>query len=273
MLTKNNICDKMGISFLRREIMVKRIVSSALALVLLATSLVFLGVALINIVEPFVQCIAYLIENGFSEIGRYIGAVLDYRSNRMLINPMRLGVPAKLIISGLLFVLAIYIISYKENKMWGIIRKLSGIATSALLIIFAVQRVLFVLERSIIWLLVFARTISYLIHGYYRHWILYLFEDLKTFGILSFAIFLSLVVAIICVVLAVYIMIIIFKKNQTREQVLEKKKQAIKKKLSKLQDMQANNVAYVSSTEEKTAAKTETKVELDPNGAIIVKFN
>ena len=251
--------------------MVKRIVSSALALVLLATSLVFLGVALINIIEPIIEILAVLIENKFSYFWQHVYQYLYINGYYIrLINPMKLGVPAKLIISGLLFAFAIFVISYKDSKVWRIIRKVSGIATSAFLLLFALSRVLFFLSRSLTWLSIFVRLFSN-----FKYFFVDFYDSLtiKVFGSLSFAIFLSLVVAIICVVLAVYIMVIIFKKNQTREQALEKKKQTIKKKLSKLQDMQANNVAYVSSTEEKTAAKTETKVELDPNGAIIVKFN
>ena len=251
--------------------MVKRIVSSALALILFITSFIFLGVALINIIEPIIEILAVLIENKFSYFWQHVYQYLYINGYYIrLINPMKLGVPAKLIISGLLFAFAIFVISYKDSKVWRIIRKVSGIATSAFLLLFALSRVLFFLSRSLTWLSIFVR-----LFANFKYFFVDFYDSLtiKVFGSLSFAIFLSLVVAVICVVLAVYIMVTIFKKNQTREQALEKKKQAIKKKLSKLQDMQAKNVACVSSTEEKTEAKTETKVELDPNGAIIVKFN
>ncbi len=257
MLTKNNICDKMGISFLRREIMVKRIVSSALALVLLATSLVFLGVAIINIIEPIIEILAVLIENKFSYFWQHVYQYLYINGYYIrLINPMKLGVPAKLIISGLLFAFAIFVVSYKDSKVWSIIRKVSGIATSVFLLLFALSRVLFFLSRSLTWLLIFVR-----LFANFKYFFVDFYDSLtiKVFGSLSFAIFLSLVVAVICVVLAVYVLVCSFKKKQVS---VDKSKTETKKKLK-----------TEEKAEEKTEAKTETKVELDPNGAIIVKFN
>ena len=236
--------------------MVKRIVSSALALILFITSFIFLGVALINIIEPIVGEIVFLIKYGFSDFGEYILYSLQINTYRAINNPMKLGVPAKLIISGLLFMLAIFVVSYKDSKVWRIIRKVSGIATSAFLLFFALSRVIFVLSRCVVWVLYIAELIAY-----YSYIFKFpsLYGELGYFGSLNFAIFLSLVVAVICVVLAVYVLVCSFKKKQVS---VDKSKTETKKKLK-----------TEEKAEEKTAAKTETKVELDPNGAIIVKFN
>ena len=242
--------------------MTKRIISTLLAFVLIVMSLFILGVAMINVIELLGETIGSIVDRDFSY----------YISNRIstwLYSQFpRIG--SKIITSIMLFFLAIFIISYKETKIWGIVRKVFGVLTSLSIVAFIVTKVIAILAKFVYFVLEAIYILSDL-RWIFRQWYYYNYGILvKNIWSLAYQNAITIFVIIIAFLSIAYILYLSFKKTQTCEQMnknkAEKKKVALEKKLAKIETslsaLQNEAPKEKAQAEEKSEAKVDAKADV-----------
>ena len=222
--------------------MTKRIISSLLAALLILASIVIFCIAVQNVFEFVVEFMASRLgEVGFdgwsdfylqSICGEDFRIDMDekgaltffYLWTRFKIWLERtipnFGIGMKFVVSSVLFCLAIFVVSYKETKIWSIVRKTSGVLTSLSLSVFIFFNLLSVFVKSL-WMLIFG--IGSLINLF---WSLSYFNFFKYFWRISFTNVMTIIFLIAIALLIAYVLYLSFKKDLTPE---EKEQRKIKK--------------------------------------------